>query len=215
MKFYSQFKQDEIIYNLFFKNKTDGFYLEIGADDGVRFSNCKFYEELGWNGIAVEPRLEKYEKLVENRNCICENVALSNIEETTDFLSIKGYGQALSGLTNKYHPKHVKRIERELKNKDNKGKEIIQVCTVKLPTILEKYNITKIDFLSIDTEGSELSILEPLDFEKYDIDVITIEDNYNDPELIKFFIERKYKFIRSIGCDKVFQKDVTSTVSMS
>ena len=50
MVFYSQYNQDEYIYNNFFKNKKDkGFFLEIGADDGIRFSNCKFFEEtLNW-----------------------------------------------------------------------------------------------------------------------------------------------------------------------
>ena len=64
MKYYSQYKQDEFIYNSFFKNKRDGVFLEIGADDGVRFSNCKFFEDhLNWKGIAVEARKEAYEKL--------------------------------------------------------------------------------------------------------------------------------------------------------
>ena len=45
MEFYSQWGQDKYIYNNFFKNKKDGFFLEIGADDGVRFSNCKFFED--------------------------------------------------------------------------------------------------------------------------------------------------------------------------
>ena len=56
--------------------------------------------------------------------------------------------------------------------------------------------------MSIDTEGSELDILSILDFNKYKIDVITIEDNYNDPNLMKFFIDRGYEFTKQIECDK-------------
>ena len=53
--FFSQYKQDEYVYNNYFKDKKDGFFLEIGADDGIRFSNCAFFEKtLGWNGIAIE-----------------------------------------------------------------------------------------------------------------------------------------------------------------
>ena len=209
MTFYSQHRQDEIIYNMFFKEKKNGFFLEIGADDGVRFSNCKFYEEtLGWKGIAIEGRESAYENLVKNRSCICEKAFLSNIEEKTDFLDIKGYGLGLSGIINKYDPRHVQRIKQEIRNKNNKGHEVIKVNTILLSTLLEKYNVSNIDFLSIDTEGSELSILSTIDFNKYNIDVITVEDNYNDPTLIKFFIERGYKLVKQIECDKVFKKIV-------
>lgn len=207
MKFYSQYKQDEYIYNQFFLDKKNLFFLEIGADDGIRFSNCKFFEEsLNWNGIAIEARKSAFNNLIKNRKCFCENVVLSDIEETTDFLDIKGYGLGLSGLIKKYHKNHIKRIQNEIKNENNKGSEVIKVNTVKLSSILDKYNITNIDFLSIDTEGSELSILSTIDFKKYNIDVITIEDNYNDPLLMEFFLNRNYSFIKQIECDKIFKK---------
>ena len=207
-RFTSQFGQDKFIYQQFFKDKNEpGFFLEIGADDGVRFSNCYFFEnELKWRGIAVEARKTAYEKLKENRKCICENCALSDIEEETEFLDIKGYGLGLSGLINKYDKRHVSRINQEIKNKANKGKEVYKVKTVTLNSLLNKHNVKKIDFLSIDTEGSELSILGTLDFDNFNIDVITIEDNYNDPELMNFFKKRGYNFIKNIECDKIFKK---------
>ena len=71
---------------------------------------------------------------------------------------------------------------------------------------MDKHNIRNVDFLSIDTEGSELDILSTLDFSKYNIDVITIEDNYNDSELINFFEQRDYSLVEKIECDKIFQK---------
>ena len=132
--------------------------------------------------------------------------ALSNIEETTTFLDIKGYGIGLSGLINKYDSRHIQRIQYEIRHPDNKGHEIIEVKTEKLNDILNKYDITNIDFLSIDTEGSELSILETIDFDKINIDVITIEDNYKDTNLMKFFTDRNYSFVKEIECDKIFKK---------
>lgn len=210
MKFYSQYKQDEFIYNNFFKNKKEpGFFLEIGADDGVRFSNCKFLEDhLKWTGIAIEARQEAYNKLVNNRKCTCLHSILSDVEENTQFLDIKGYGLGLSGLINKYDPRHVKRIAKEVKNPNNKGQKIIDIKTKKLNTILDKYEVKHIDYLSIDTEGSELDILKTLDFNKYYIDIVTIEDNYKDKKIMDFFTSRNYTFISDVGCDKVFKKKV-------
>lgn len=209
MSYYSQFSQDKYIYETFFKNKKEpGFFLEIGADDGTKFSNCKFFEEtLNWKGIAIEPRNDAFNTLIQNRKCICLKSALSNIEETTTFLDIKGYGRGLSGLIDKYDPRHKLRIQYESNHPNNRGYEIIEVKTEKLNDILNKYDITNIDFLSIDTEGSELSILETIDFDKINIDVITIEDNYKDTNLMKFFIDRNYSFVKEIECDKIFKKN--------
>ena len=209
MVFYSQYNQDEYIYNKFFKNKKDkGFFLEIGADDGIRFSNCKFFEEtLKWDGIAIEAREQAYNKLIKNRKCNCIHAVLSDIEENTTFLDIKGYGLGLSGLIDKYDNRHVVRINNDIKNMNNEGHDIINVKTEKLNNILDKYNVTNIDFLSIDTEGSEIDILKTLDFNKYNINVITIEDNYNDSKLMDFFIKNNYSLIQQISCDKIFKKN--------
>ena len=49
MKFYSQYRQDEWLYNNLFKDKKDGTFLEIGADDGIDKSNTKLFEDLGWS----------------------------------------------------------------------------------------------------------------------------------------------------------------------
>ena len=209
MTYYSQWKQDEYIYNTFFKNKTEpGVFLEIGADDGVRFSNCKFFEEThNWTGIAVEARQGAYDKLITNRTCTCVRAVLSDVIEETKFMDIKGYGLGLSGLINKYDPRHVDRIRQEIKNPNNNGVSVIDVKTEKLNELLDSHKMTNIDFLSIDTEGSELAILKTLDFNKYNIDVITIEDNYKDEELMKFFTSRNYKFVKQIECDKIFRKN--------
>ena len=66
MTYYSQYKQDKYVFNKFFSKYLTGTFLEIGADDGIRFSNCKFFEDRGWTGIAIEPRKEAYNKLILN-----------------------------------------------------------------------------------------------------------------------------------------------------
>lgn len=207
--FYSQYKQDEYIYNRFFKEKElyNPFFLEIGADDGIKFSNCAFFEkELGWQGIAIEPREVAFNELKKNRNCICLNTALSSEEKECEFMELFGYGLGLSGIIENYDNRHLDRINIELKNSENKGKMINIVKTKTLGKILDKYNITNIDFLSIDTEGSELDILSTIDFNKIYIKVITIEDNYHSKELLNFFKSKGYKLDRMLHCDKIFYK---------
>ena len=66
--------------------------------------------------------------------------------EETDFLELKGYGIGLSGLISKYDPRHVQRIKQEIQNVKHEGRSIVKVQTLKLSSILEKYDIVNIDF---------------------------------------------------------------------
>ena len=207
MKYYSQFGQDKWIHENLFKDKNDGFFVEIGADDGIDKSNTKFFEELGWSGICIEPSPRRYNFLSENRNCICENVAISNTNKTVDFMDISGYGKGLSGIINNYSPMHEHRIKQEIKHAKNKGYEIIKVACVTLNSILIKHNITHVDFLSIDTEGSELDALNGIDFSSVQIKSITIENNYKDQSIDDFLTNKGYKKIMSLNVDDIYIND--------
>ncbi len=62
----------------FFNNKTNGFFVDIGAYDGIAISNTKLLEDIGWDGICIEPHPKVYERLVKNRTCKKINCALWN-----------------------------------------------------------------------------------------------------------------------------------------
>ena len=62
LKFQSQWCEDILLYNLF-KKKPTGFYIEIGAFDGVRLSNTYFFECIGWTGLLVEPQPIQFNKI--------------------------------------------------------------------------------------------------------------------------------------------------------
>jgi len=205
IKFYSQYKQDEWLYNNFFKNKKNGVFLEIGADDGVDKSNTLFFEQyLEWQGICIEPSPKRFELLKNNRKCICENYALSDTITEVNFLDISGWGKGLSGIIENYDHRHKLRIAEEIKNPMNKGKEIIKVNTELLSNLLDKHSITKIDFCTIDTEGSEYNILKTIDFNKYQIDIILVENNYGDNRVNSLLVDNGYEKICKISIDDVY-----------
>jgi FkbM family methyltransferase len=206
MEFYSQYGQDKWLLDNYFSNKKDGFFLEIGADDGIDKSNTKFYEELGWKGLCIEPSPTRFKKLANNRNCYCENIAISTTAGSVEFMDIAGYGKGLSGIVSKYDTRHVSRIQQELTHPDNKGHEIITVETTTLSTLLEKYNMFNIDFCTIDTEGGELDILKTIDFDKYSIDILVIENNYNDIDIKTYLESVGYKFETRLVIDDVYVK---------
>lgn len=207
-KFYSQYKQDEWLYNNHFKNKKNGFFLEIGADDGVDKSNTKFFEELGWDGMCIEASPKRFKLLEKNRTCICENYAVSDSVGEVEFMDISGWGKGLSGIVDSYDEKHKKRIEQEIKNPKNNGREVIKVKTELLNNLLDKHNINEIDFCTIDIEGGEYDILKTIDFEKYDINIIIVENNYNDSEVNNLLISKGYKKIHKLTIDDVYMKNL-------
>ena len=204
MKYYSQFGQDKWLNENIFKNKHDGFFLEIGADDGIDKSNTKLFEEKGWKGICIEPSPERYKILIKNRSCHCENIAVSDTFGKTDFLDITGYGKGLSGIVSEYHENHKTRINKELKNKENKGKKILNVKTCTLNSIFKKYSLKKIDFCSIDTEGSEYKILKNFNFENFASEVFLIENNYRESLVDEILTKNSYKKIFSIEIDDIY-----------
>ncbi len=205
MKSYSQNKQDILVYEKFFKSTPNGFFIEIGADDGVHNSNTLLFEKLGWKGICIEPSPRRYKSLQKNRGCWTENVAISNKSGSVDFLDIIGYGKGLSGIIAKYNNEHQLRIEDETSaNPLTESKSVIKVKTVPFEEIASKYKITEIDYCSIDVEGGEMDILSSIDFEKIFIKTLTVEDNYNNPELRELVCRNGFIVYGKIGADILF-----------
>lgn len=206
-KFHGQYGQDRYCYNQFFKDKNEpGTFIELGACDGVRFSNTLFFErELGWNGLCIEPRTDAFEKLKQNRRCICENTAIdTTYRKGVDFWHITGYGKGLSGLVDKYDARHKRRIEEEIKHPQHEGREVVQVDCVPLQALLDKHGLLNVDFLSLDTEGSELDILKSIDWERTHIRVMTVENNYKDNSIRLFLQSKGFKLVKKIECDEVY-----------
>lgn len=174
---YSQHGQDKWLWNNFFSNKDTGVFLEVGALDGLHCSNTLFFEEKGWTGLCIEPSPITFKRLKQNRNCICENVAVTDKIGTAKFRELWGWGEGLSGLVDKYDSKHWSRVDREKHHPDCLSDEIIEVNTTTLSNLLEKHKLYHIDFATIDTEGGEYEILKGLNLDQYIIDVLLVENN--------------------------------------
>lgn len=205
-QYYSQFGQDKFVYEHFFLEKTEGIFIDIGAHDGISFSNTKFFEELGWTGICVEPIPEVFNQLKSNRLCACIQACVGSKRGKGIFLRCRGYTEMLSGLFNEYDPRHLERIKQEQRIY-NGSLEKIEVDIYTLNDLLEQNGISYVDYLSVDTEGNELSILQSIDFSRFKIKVIDVENNYKDNgnELFNFLFSKNYKHFATIGCDEIFE----------
>jgi FkbM family methyltransferase len=205
-KFYSQYGQDEYVYNNFFKSVTNGIFVEIGADDGITFSNTYYLEKnLGWTGLCIEPRENSFKKIIKNRKCTCLKIGIAKKTGIQKFLSIEGYSQMLSGILESYDPQHLDRIKKETEKYGGKA-TIIDIPCFTLNSICSKHNISHINFLSIDTEGNEYDILSSINFDFLKIDVICIENNYKNTNIFKLLTSRNYILVKKFKVDEIYVK---------
>ncbi len=197
--FASQSGQDKIIKNSFFRSKKNGYFIEIGAFDGVLGSNCIHFEKsMKWDGIAIEPSTIQFEKLKLNRKCHLINKAIAAEEKEVEFLEVEeGYTQ-MSGIINENF------ISEETIKKDprSKTKKII----IKTTTFDKNIPYDKeIDYLSIDIEGGEMELLASIDFKKYNIKVISVENNFPEKLNFKnFFYSKNFNYFDRVGQDEIF-----------
>ncbi|NVJ86805.1 MAG: FkbM family methyltransferase [Algoriphagus sp.] len=204
-KYYSQYRQDEFLNRVFFPHKKNGFFIDIGAHDGVKFSNSYFFELYrNWDGVCFEPNPKVFRELVENRKCRSYNTCIGDYDGYVTFCQVEGYSEMLSGIKEFYDDKHLDRISQEIKLHGGSVLEI-DVPVKKIRSIPELTGKI-IDFATIDTEGNELSVLKSIDFEKMIISAISIENNYNDNSIKDFLFEKGYMFIIRLGSDDIYLK---------
>jgi FkbM family methyltransferase len=154
------------------RRKKGGFFVEIGAFDGVRNSNTFLLEkELGWKGILVEPNPDCHQRLRQNRSAVISTKAVYSKRGTVEFLRVPEDPEMSSIADHAFDDKHA----------DLRGghSDAISVETLTLEDLLHEHDAPKtIDYISIDTEGSELEILSTFDFAKYDVRLISVEHNH-------------------------------------
>lgn len=212
-QYYSQYGQDKFLNEEVFLHKKNGFFIEIGAHDGISLSNTYFFEKnLEWHGICIEPYPAKFAELCKNRSShtICLPFAIDNNEGSADFLKIEGYSEMLSGLLDKYDPAHLKRIDYELSMHGGQ-KKLISVPVFRLQTVLDQNQVSHVDLLSVDTEGSELEILRSIDFDRVKIDVIVVENNHKSEQINNFLASKDYSKIFSLGVDEIYISNTVET----
>ena len=204
--YYSQFNQDEII-NTLLENKKNAVFIDIGAYDGITFSNSYFFEHNNnWTGICFEPNPVIFKKLAEVRNCTLINGGVSVKNATLTYKRFSGNQELemLSGFSDFFSEEQLLRIETELGEEKNSSTEIIEIQTYSLNDLLKEKNISKIDYCSIDTEGGEFDILKTINFDDTYFAAFSIEDNYNSSEVIEYMKSKGFDFQFLWKCDLFF-----------
>ena len=194
---YLHLSKSQILQDLFvlheLEEKEDGYFVEFGATNGIDSSNSYMLEKFyNWNGILAEPGKIWHEKLRENRRCKIDHRCVWS--QTGEDLEFNQVNEPELSTINAYSGADRYRQYREEGSK-------YYVETISLNDLLRTHGAPpEIDYMSIDTEGSEYQILSAFDFEKYHIKIITCEHNYTDAR------DKLFSLLSSKGYVRKFQE---------
>lgn len=192
-KSYAQTYQDLIVLTLL-NWKTNGFFVEFGATDGKSISNTYLLEkEFNWDGILAEPAKIWHNELFKNRTCHID-VNCVHGESNQQVMFHESLSRPDASLITDYITEDMYKVFL-----NNNYKKVYPVNTINLNDLLTKYNAPKsIDYISLDTEGNEYTILENFNFSNYEIKFISVEHNYKDNNRLiinKLLTSKGYKKI--------------------
>jgi len=202
LAYYSGDGQDKFISERLLPHKRDGVFVEIGGYDGITNSNCMHFEmHRYWRGIVVEPVPMYAEMIRKWRRSRVECVAVSAVDGHDTMMSVeKGFTQ-MSYLTEKVDNPDLGMIQGHPEHRER----TIRVRTMKLDTLFEKHDLRRVDYCSIDAEGSEYLILKEFDFDRFEVGVFTIENRDGRPNGISQLMPRHgYRLVDVIGSDEVW-----------
>lgn len=197
---FSQLGQDLWVLGQF-NYKKGGFFVEFGATDGILLSNTYLLESVfKWNGICAEPNPKLFKQLCKNRKCTVSNDCIGpKTGESFNFILADAYGGIERYAFDDVHS------EKRQNYKD--VNECIMLETISLEDFLRKHKAPKeIDYLSVDTEGSEIDILKNFPFDEWKIKSITVEhNNSSNKSFIKKILEsNNYELKEERGVDYFF-----------
>lgn len=185
----SQLRQD--IFVIFvLKEKKNGYFVEFGGTNGIELSNTYLLEtEFSWTGILAEPARVWEKQLKQNR----PNASISTLcvwKDSNSSLTFNETDLPELSTIDSFSDKDLHRKTRL------RGKKY-EVKTISLNDLLLEYSAPKIiDYLSIDTEGSEYEILKAFNFNEYEIKIITVEHNYSPQRQLIYDLLTSYGFKR-------------------
>lgn len=201
--------QDRWLYEHVFGPKRNGIFVDVGAY-GEEGSNTHFFEKaLGWTGLLIEPNTLKLDALRSTRSATVINCAIDDKPGERPFLQICGVNEQLSGLLDNYDPRWKSMLDQQHAVHGNQQNVIMVPCR-RLQDVFDEHNLTHIDYMSVDTEGSEIKVLQSVDWARMDITAITVEDAHSDLVIEPLLAPFGYKLVHRQWPDQFFVKQPPS-----
>ena len=191
--------EDTVVLN-YFKDKKDGFYVDVGCYHPIHRNNTYVLYKKNWNGINVDTSQFSIHLFNHMRpKDLNYNCAISDKNENIKLF----YQKELSQLST------TEKKQAEIVFQGNIKEKEIQAFTLDEVLNRNRYKKSKIDFLDIDVEGADLKVLKGLSFDKFKPELICVEIHEKEIELskiYKFLVDKKYELIWSGVFSYIFKR---------
>jgi FkbM family methyltransferase len=193
------------IEEIFFKDKSPGVMVEVGAAGPIYLSQSLYFKNKGWRCICIEPNPNFVKQHIEQYNEIYQYACSDKDQNDVDFEICHMGGE----VTNESFSSLA--IEESfVKNSGFVSKQVLNIEKIKvnvrkLNTILDQIKISSIDYLSIDVEGHEEKVLNGFSIQKYLPKVVLIENNYEDQRYDNYFTLNNYNFFFKEGNNYIYK----------
>ena len=204
--YYSQWGEDIFIKD-YFRDKKKGFYVDIGSFHPIMYNNTCGLFNIGWSGVNIDlnqTSIDLFNIIRPNDHNIC--AALSEKSEKRDIF-FDNHFSPVNTISKSFYEKSNKNISfKNLIKKEVKTKTFNDV-------IGSISNIPKINFLNIDCEGHDYSVLKSIDLELYNPELVCIETHHvdnkeanNSKNIFSLLEKNNYKIIKRCGPSSIFGK---------
>ena len=201
---YSQ-DQEDLFINDYFKEKSNGFYIDIGCYHPIKYNNTALLYNRGWKGINIDMNqtsIDLFNILRKRDKNIC--AAISNTSKKT----IQYFDHLFSPI-NTLDKNFSSIASKKLSFRKHTEKTI---QTYKFNQIIQKYNINikQIDFINIDVEAHDLEVLESIDLSIFNAKIICVEiannqNNIKEKKLRDYLNKYNYELIKTVGLNGFFE----------
>jgi FkbM family methyltransferase len=182
---YSQ-HNEELIIRHFFRDRRDGFFLDVGCASPIAHSNTYYLEHhLGWSGIGVDALAEYGPawQLKRPKSKFLSYLITDHADAVEPFYRAPQHRGTSSALKDWKRP-----------GRDPTHVEKILVPTITLDRLLEQNGVTRIDFLSLDIEGAEPQALAGFDIARFRPELACVEAKpQNRDKILKYFADHGYR----------------------
>ena len=198
-KSYAMDNEDTAVLN-YFKDKKNGFYVDVGCYHPIHRNNTYLLHKKSWNGINIDTSqfsIELFDYL--RPNDLNYNCAISNKNE---FIKLF-YQKELSQLSTTEKDQAETVFQGNIKEKE------IQAFTLDEILNRDKYKNSKIDFLDIDVEGADLKVLEGLSFDRFKPELVCVEIHAKEKkksDIYNFLVDKNYELLWSGVFSHIFKR---------
>ena len=186
--YYGQFDPptDSVI-ERFFPAGFVGACVEVGAVDGRHLSNTLHFEEAGWKCLCIEPNSYYHEALRKNRRLFLPYAVSNRVQDGVVLHRVKIGGTYDACTSLEPDQTLIGQFQRVISEQDE-----ILVCARTLDSCLVEAGFSGVDFVTIDTEGTETKVLEGFDLGRWKPKLVVTENNHAAPQVDQYMAARGY-----------------------